>query len=215
MSARPRVKVCGITRVADARMAIELGADAIGFVFWADSPRAISPESAKEIARGLPRHVTRVGVFVDAAPDTMTAVVRDATLTAAQLHGSEDVRLFAACGVPLIKAVSLNDEHDVEVAAALPATVTVLVDAHAPVARGGTGKQADWTFASRLASRRPVILAGGLNRDNVTSAIDAVNPWAIDVSSGVEDAPGIKSADKLREFFDALRAQPAARGLWP
>jgi phosphoribosylanthranilate isomerase len=204
------VKICGITRGADARLAVELGADAIGFVFWSGSPRAISAPDARAVARDLPKHVIRAGVFVDASPDFVIGTVGASSITAAQLHGDEDVGRFASCGVPLIKAVTLASDEDVERAAKLPASVTVLVDAHAPIARGGTGRQADWSRAARLASRRPIVLAGGLNQDNVSEAITAVRPWAIDVSSGVEDAPGIKNALKLRAFFDAVLTSPAA-----
>lgn len=204
MTTRPRVKICGITREADARLAAELGADAVGFVFWPSSPRVIPPSVASAIARQLPSGVTRVGVFVDATPETVTAIAAEVSLDLAQLHGHEDVEAYAGCGVPLIKAMALHTRESYAQAAALPDAVTVLVDAHAPVERGGTGLHADWTEAARLAACRRIVLAGGLHAGNVLQALDAVRPWGIDVSSGVEDAPGRKNADKLRVLFKAL-----------
>jgi phosphoribosylanthranilate isomerase len=213
---RPRVKICGITREVDAQLAVELGADAIGFVFWPSSPRAIRPALAGSIARDLPGGVTRVGVFVDATPEFVTDVAREVRLDAAQLHGDEDVRSFAGCGVALLKAVALHDADAYANAAALPDTITVLVDAHAPVERGGTGLSADWAQAARLATSRPIVLAGGLHAGNVIDALERVRPWGIDVSSGVEDAPGVKNAAKMRALFATIGAADRHRkGLVP
>jgi phosphoribosylanthranilate isomerase len=203
---RPRVKICGITRDVDAQLAVELGADAIGFVFWPSSPRAIAPAVAGPIARQLPEGVTRVGVFVNATPAMVTEVAQKVRLDAAQLHGDEDVDAYADCGVALWKAVALQSPGSFANAVALPNAITVLVDAHAPVERGGTGLPADWTQAARLAASRPIVLAGGLHAGNVLQAIERVRPWAIDVSSGVEDAPGVKNADKMRALFAAVGA---------
>lgn len=213
---RPRIKICGITRDVDARLAVELGAHAIGFVFWPSSPRVISPAVAAAIARQLPEGVTRVGVFVDATPGTVSEVAAQVGLDAAQLHGDEDVGSYADCGVPLLKAVALHTQDAWSVAAALPADVTVLIDAHAPVDRGGTGQLANWMQAARLAASRPVVLAGGLHAGNVIQAIERVRPWGIDVSSGVEDGPGLKNAVKMRALFAAIGASRAdAKGLMP
>ena len=200
---RTRVKICGITRAEDAGLAAAAGADAIGFVFWANSPRAVTVSQASAIwtAGAL---VARVGVFVNESPETIRQVVREARLTAVQLHGDESAEDFAGCGAPVIKAVSLSDPGSLEAAATLPASVTVLVDAKDDEKRGGTGRSANWALAAQLARLRPIILAGGLNSVNVVDAIQQVRPWAVDVSSGVETSPGIKNAADMSALFDAI-----------
>ena len=200
---RTRVKICGITRAEDASLAAAAGADAIGFVFWQKSPRAVTPAQAAAIwtAGAL---IARVGVFVNESPAVVRDVVRDARLTAVQLHGDEQVQDYLSCGAPLIKAVSLSDTASVSTAAALPANVTIMVDASDHVRRGGTGQLANWRHAAELAGRRPIILAGGLTPANVSDAIRQVQPWAIDVSSGVELSPGVKDAASLTALFDAI-----------
>ena len=201
-----RVKICGLTRAEDAADAVRLGASALGFVFWPPSPRVVTADAARAIAAPLPALVARVGVFVDAPPADVLEIVRQVGLDVVQLHGGEDVEAYAALPVRLIKAVTLDSTADVDRAADLPAAVTVLVDAPDPVRRGGTGRAANWTWAAALARRRPVMLAGGISADNVADAVRAVRPWAIDVSSGVEIAPGVKSADRMRSLFRVLDA---------
>jgi phosphoribosylanthranilate isomerase len=196
---RTRIKICGITRDEDARAAAAAGADAIGFVMWSESPRYVAPAIVAGIARDVPG-VARVGVFVNAAPEVVARTVREAGLTAVQLHGDETVAEYRGCGAPVIKAVTLEAEDDVGRAAELPADVTVLVDASDPVRRGGTGRIVSWSLAAELARRRPVLLAGGLSPANVAEAIDRVHPWGVDVSSGVEHAPGVKDAVAIREL---------------
>jgi phosphoribosylanthranilate isomerase len=200
---RTRVKICGITRTEDAGLAAAAGADAIGFVFWPKSPRAVTPSQAAAIwtAGAL---IARVGVFVNESPAVVRDIVRDARLTAVQLHGDEQIDEYLSCGAPLIKAVSLSDAASVSTAAALPANVTVMVDASDTVKRGGTGQLANWAHAAELARKRPIILAGGLTPVNVSDAIRVVRPWAIDVSSGVEASPGIKNPASLTALFDAI-----------
>jgi phosphoribosylanthranilate isomerase len=200
---RTRVKICGITRAEDAGLAAAAGADAIGFVFWPKSPRAVSVSQAAAIwtAGAL---VARVGVFVNETPARVREIVREARLTAVQLHGDEAVEAYASCGAPLIRAVSLSDAAAIEEATKLPSGVTLLVDARDDERRGGTGQRANWSLAAELASRRPIILAGGLTSENVAAAIQQVRPWAIDVSSGVESSPGIKSPARLTALFDAI-----------
>ena len=206
----PRVKVCGITRIEDASDAVRLGAAALGFVFWPASPRAISVEAAREVAGAMPPLVARVGVFVNAPGDDVARIADEVGLDAVQLHGDERIDSYARVKSRLIKAVTLNSGDDVFVAAALPAHVTTLVDATDRVRRGGTGQRADWRHAAALASRRPIILAGGLTADNVACAIQQVRPWALDVSSGVESAPGIKSRERLEAFFAAVAGSGGA-----
>jgi phosphoribosylanthranilate isomerase len=195
---RTRVKICGITRAQDARAAVRAGADAIGFVLWPGSPRRVSLAKARAIGRLLPPFVTRVGVFVNATPADVAGAVRQAALDAVQLHGDEDPRAYRSCGAAVIKAVSLSRPADVGRAARYPRDISVLVDARDDVRRGGTGRVSNWTLARRLARIRPILLAGGLQAANVAQAIRAVRPWGIDLSSGVETAPGRKSATKMR-----------------
>ena len=204
MNPRPRVKICGITRAEDAALAVRLGASALGFIFWPDSPRAVTVETARAIARLVPPLVARVGVFVNAPVETVAVTTQEVGLDAVQLHGDEPVSDYRAVPARLIKAVTLVDDHDVRTAADLPPHVTPLVDVLDLVRRGGTGRTVDWTRARDLAARRFVILAGGLTPENVRAAVDLVDPWAVDVSSGVESAPGIKSPERLARFFAAV-----------
>jgi len=200
-----RVKICGIRRREDALLATELGASAVGFVFWPDSPRFIDPYRAREIVRVLPPFVTTVGVFVDQPDDYVNDVAGLLNLGAIQLHGREPVPSYARSSHRVIKAVPVADGFDPATAlAALPAHVTVLLDAHDPLQRGGTGRTIDWTQAAAAARTRRVILSGGLNAGNVSEAARTVRPYALDVSSGVESSPGVKDADKLRAFFQAV-----------
>jgi len=208
-----RIKVCGVTRIEDALRASELGADALGFVFWPGSPRFVDPEQVRAIVKALPPFVAAVGVFVNQTPDYLASVASTAMLTAVQLHGDEDPAAYAAVARRLIKAVSLSPDFDAAHAvSALPQAVTMLLDAHDPIRRGGTGRTIDWQVAAGLARMRRVILSGGLTPGNVAKAQAAVQPYAMDVSSGVEASPGVKDPAKLRAFFAALAAPAAARG---
>lgn len=198
-----RVKVCGVTTVEDAVLAAELGAAAIGLVFWADSPRVVSIHQAKAIVAALPPFVAAVGVFVD-QPEHAAHVAREAGLSAVQFHGDEPRESYLAFPIRVIKAVTIRDASAREEAAAVPASATVLLDAHDRVKRGGTGRVVDWSIAATIARERPVILSGGLNAANAPDAIAVVRPHAIDVSSGVESAPGRKDSGKLRALFDAV-----------
>jgi len=202
---RTRIKICGITRSEDAALAIAAGADALGFVLWPGSPRAMTTEQVAAIDTTGPL-VARVGVFVNAAPAQVSAAVRAARLSAVQLHGDEDVSGYARLGTPVIKAIALSSERDVAQALALPPEVTVLIDHSDTERRGGTGSVANWELARQVSKSRPVILAGGLSSANVATALREVQPWGIDVSSGVESAPGIKSAERMRELFAAVSA---------
>jgi phosphoribosylanthranilate isomerase len=208
MTTRPRVKVCGITRHEDAALAVSLGADALGFIFWARSPRAIVPAAARAIHAHLPPFVTRVGVFVNASPDEVAEATRVAGLDVVQLHGDEPAETYAGVGARVMKVAALETMADVDRVQAWPLSVTPLVDAVDRERRGGTGRVADWALAARVAAIRPMVLAGGLNADNVGQAVSRVRPWAVDVSSGVEDAPGLKSPTRLRAFFASLAAAP-------
>lgn len=197
------VKICGVTREVDAREAVALGASAIGFIFWSKSPRFIDPYRARRVARALPAFVTPVGVFVNQPADYVNAVSSLVGLGAVQLHGDETPAYAQGIRRPIIRAVgarALDEAHQ------WSDDVVLLVDAHDPERRGGTGRTSDWTVAANLASRRRVVLSGGLNADNVVAGLAAVRPFGVDVSSGVEAAPGIKDPAKLRAFFAQIRA---------
>lgn len=195
------VKMCGLTRREDVDAAVAAGATALGFVMWPGSPRAVAPVTVAAITTGVPSHVMKVGVFVDAPLEEVAQAVTAAGLTAIQLHGREDVREYLALGVQVIKAVAPRSDADVHVAIALPGVVTVLVDAHDPVQRGGTGRSANWTLAAQIATARPILLAGGLSASNVAAAINSVKPWGIDVSSGIESSPGIKDPVRIQDLM--------------
>lgn len=195
------VKICGITRGEDAEAAVAAGASALGFIFWPGSPRFVDPFRAKAIARRVPAFVTMVGVFVNQPAEYINSVAALVGLGAIQLHGDEQPSALPALRRPVIKAMS---GPALEQTGNWPAQVTLLVDAHDPVKRGGTGETADWRAAAALAASRRVVLAGGLTPENVAGAVSAVRPFGIDVSSGVEIGPGIKSPERITALFKAL-----------
>jgi len=198
------VKICGITRLDDARHAVDHGADALGFVFWPTSPRYIAPERAAEIIATLPAHVIAVGVFVNESVEGIRDVAARAGIGAVQLHGDETPDYAAALTWPVWRAVTWEGAD--EVSAAWPADTTWLLDAADPVRRGGTGVTVNWPRAAAVARTRRVVLAGGLTPENVAEAIAAVRPYGVDVSSGVEDSPGAKNLDKVERFLAGARS---------
>jgi phosphoribosylanthranilate isomerase len=203
------VKICGITRPEDAALAAELGARAIGLVFWPESPRAIDRVRAREIVASLPAGVDAIGVFVNQT-EAAIEIAHEVGLSAIQLHGDEPPGSYGQLaspgnGVAVIKAIAVRDDSAVGQAMDVPPGARVLLDAHDAVKRGGTGRTIDWSLAARIARQRPVILSGGLNAANVVEAIEAVRPIAIDVSSGVESEPGKKDSAKLRALFGIIR----------
>jgi phosphoribosylanthranilate isomerase len=197
------VKICGITRQEDAAAAAALGADALGFVFWPASPRFVEPSRARDIIATLPSFVAAVGVFVNQPAAHINAVARLTGLAVIQLHGDEEPGLADQLTRPAVKAVAADDAEGGCVDM-WPRRVTMLIDVRDPVRRGGTGRTVDWTAAARLARRRRALLAGGLHPGNVAAAVRQVRPFGIDVSSGVERAPGIKDHERLRELFQAV-----------
>lgn len=199
-----RVKVCGVRRVEDALLAAELGAWAVGFVFWPGSPRFIDPYRARRISAALPPWLVPVGVFVDQPIEYISGVASLVRLGAVQLHGNESTDMVERLQHRVIKSVPVGADFDISAIEAVPVRATVLLDAHDPEQRGGTGRTVDWTHAAAAARRRPVLLAGGLHPENVRSAVDTVRPFGIDVSSGVEESPGIKDHGRLRALFAAL-----------
>ena len=205
------VKICGITRAEDALAAVALGANALGFVFWPASPRCIDPLKARHIVVTLPPSVTAIGVFVDQPAAEVTRIAEQVGLGAVQLHGHEDEKYVRAMNRPVIKAVPVDGAQATEVAR-WPRDVTVLLDVHDPVKKGGTGRTIDWAAAAAVAAERNIILAGGLTADNVAEAVTTVHPYGIDVSSGVEAEPGIKDYERLRALFEVVHgSRDAAR----
>lgn len=197
------VKICGITRPQDAELAAGLGADALGFVFWPGSPRYVRPEVAASIATNLPAAVMKVGVFVDQPAEEVARIMDQAGLDVAQLHGHESPDYCRGLRCKIFKAIRMTGNGSVTVSDFGP-DVVLLVDAHDPVRLGGTGRTVNWDAAREIAATRPTILAGGLNAANIKLAIRSVRPYGIDVSSGVESAPGVKDPARLRAFFEAL-----------
>ena len=202
------VKICGITRIEDAEAAVDAGANAIGFVFWPSSPRFIDPYHARRIAAMLPPFVTTVGVFVNQPAEYVSSVATLVRVGAVQLHGDETVSYVAGLARPVIKAIALG--HTAPNVEAWPRRVTMLLDVDDPEKRGGTGRTVDWLAAATIALRRRTILAGGLNPENVADAVARVQPFGIDVSSGVERSPGVKDRGHMRALFAAL-AEARAR----
>ena len=196
------MKICGITRLQDAEAAVGLGANALGFVFWPKSARYIDPLRAKPIIAALPPFVSAVGVFVNQSPDEVNDAARLACLAVVQLHGDETPQQAALIDRPIVKALTLDSAgQELET---WPANVTVLLDAHDPDRRGGTGRTIDWGAVEPIARRRRLLLAGGLNPDNISEAVGRVRPFGVDISSGVETAPGIKDPLRLRALFENL-----------
>jgi phosphoribosylanthranilate isomerase len=201
-----RIKICGITRVEDALCAAREGADAIGLVFAPESPRRISIEQARAIAASLPPFVSRVGLFVNAATETIQSVLRAVPLDLLQFHGEEDSAYCASFARSYIKAIRMRPGLDARAEAAKYADASgILLDAFDDAARGGTGTRFDWSRVPQDIGK-PLILAGGLNTENVADAVRAARPYAVDVSSGVEASKGIKDHAKIRAFIQAVRS---------
>ena len=194
-----RVKICGITAVEDALLAVEAGADALGFVFHVKSPRNISPENAKSIIQALPPFVQTVGLFVNAPIETVNDVSDFCGLALVQLHGDESPEFCDRVKRRVIKAFRIKDRSSLDQLGDYR-VAGCLLDAWAPSAYGGTGHSFSWELAVAAKRYGTIILAGGLTPENVRSAVEIVAPYAVDVSSGVESAPGRKDPDKVREF---------------
>lgn len=200
-----RVKICGITRLEDALVAARAGADALGFVFYPPSPRAVTAEVAGSIVRQLPAFVTATGLFVDASADEVNSVLEQVPLDLLQFHGDESPEFCQSFGRPYIKALRMQPGVDIAALANSYAGARgILLDAYVAGVPGGTGQVFDWQ-AIPQALAKPLILAGGLNVDNAGLAIEQVQPWAVDVSGGVEADKGIKDAEKVHAFMRAVR----------
>ena len=210
-----KVKICGITNLTDALVAAKAGADLLGFVFYPKSPRYIEPERAKEIIRAT-RHASPVirfvGVFVNESLDRVRAVMEFAQLDLAQLHGNESAEIIGALSPRAYKSLRPRDANEAELLITNYRAVTLgapafIVDAFDEKKFGGTGVHADWDIAANIAREFPILLAGGLNASNVVDAIQRVQPWGVDVSSGVERAPGLKDHTKVREFIENVKRE--------
>lgn len=202
---RTRVKICGITRIEDAMAAAQAGADAIGLVFEPKSPRFVKADQAQAIVRALPPFVTVVGLFVNAAPDTVETVLRRVPLDLLQFHGNETPEQCRRYHRPYIKAIHMQANVNLHESARRYADAEgLLLDTAVADVAGGSGQSFDW---SRVPSDlgKPVILAGGLTPENVAEAVRQVHPFAVDVSSGVEQSKGIKDAQKISAFVEAVR----------
>lgn len=200
-----RIKICGITRVEDALAAAQAGADAIGLVFHAASPRAVSIEQARAIVKALPPFVTTVGLFVDAAEETIRSVLDQVPLDLLQFHGDEPDTFCQRFARPYIKAVRVRPGDDLDALAAnWPGASGILLDSYKPGVPGGTGETFDWSMIPAQRSWT-LVLAGGLQSQNVRQAIDLTAPWAVDVSGGVEATKGIKDIDKINAFIHEVK----------
>jgi phosphoribosylanthranilate isomerase len=201
-----RVKICGLTNEADAHAAVAAGADALGFMFYRQSPRCLFLDQAAGIIRGLPPFVARVGVFVNPTEDEVRQAVSRCDLDTLQFHGEETPEFCLRFGRSVIKAFRIRDAASLQILRDYPVTAWLL-DSYVPGQLGGTGAKFNWDLAVAAAQGgRPVILAGGLTPENVADALRQVRPYAVDVSSGVESAPGRKDAGKMRAFVQAAKS---------
>ena len=211
MNGRVRVKICGMTRIDDAQCAAAAGVDALGFIFYAKSPRHIEPEAARRIIAGLPPLVDAVGVFVNEEMARVEAVVRGCGLQYAQLHGGESPdycrELAARAGCRVLKAIRVGPATTVaEVAPYRGAVCGFLLDTYQQEAMGGTGAVFDWVLIDRLQLDHPFLLAGGLSVDNIAAALAQAQPFGVDANSGLERAPGIKDHDLIERFMTLVRS---------
>ena len=199
---RTRVKICGITNLKDAKFAEIAGAYAIGLVFYKNSPRYISISKAKEIVQNVTPHLNCVGLFVDEDKEYINSVLEQVELDILQFHGQESEQTCAFFNKPYIKAIRMNDDTNLpEEVEKFSSAKALLLDTYVEGLSGGTGKVFDWNMIPKKL-KKPIILAGGLNVDNVKDAIKKVNPYAVDVSGGVEIEKGKKDPDKIKEFIN-------------
>lgn len=205
---RTRIKICGITRSEDALAACEAGVDALGFVFWVRSKRAVTAAQIAPIVAELPPFVSTVGLFLDPEADEVSRVLDVLPLSMLQFHGNESPAFCRRFGRPYLKAVGMGGADPRAYAAQYPDAAGIMLDSHAQGQAGGTGAAFDWRQTPRDLGR-PLILAGGLTPSNVHEAVRIVRPWAVDVSSGVERAPGIKDAQAIRDFAAGVRMADA------
>lgn len=200
-----KIKICGITRYEDARVALNLGVDALGFIFYPKSPRFIQPSDAYRIISKLPPFVSKVGVFVNESIDTVNTVVKRFGINTVQLHGEESPEYIQKIQAPVVKSFSVDPNFDLNNLNAYEVSA-FLLDTWDQDKRGGTGRTFDWKVAVRATTLpKPIILAGGLGPSNIEEALRNVQPYAIDVNSGVEIMPGVKNPHKMKEVVNKVR----------
>ena len=201
-----KIKICGITNLEDAMLAVGLGADALGFIFFPQSPRYVRVPEAANICHALPPFMARVGVFVNELEDEIEKALNECLLTALQFHGDEPPGFCQKFAAKSIKAIRMRDEKSLRDAAEYDVDA-LLLDTYTDESRGGTGKTFDWTWAVKAKDiGPPVILSGGLTVANVQEAVRTVRPYGVDVSSGVEREPGRKDPEKLRRFIELCKS---------
>lgn len=220
MTHRTRIKICGLTRKEDVKAAVEAGADALGFVFYPESPRFVSPDAAHELIAQIPPFITAVGLFVNASAEEVVATASRAGISLIQFHGDESAAFCARAALmanlPFIRAFCVRRDtnpqdllqYEQQYRVASPLFSGLLLDSYSE-AYGGTGKVFNWSLISKEIAHQ-VVLSGGLSEQNVAGAIKQVQPYAVDISSGVERSRGIKDAGKIRAFTDAVRAADQA-----
>jgi len=200
---RTRVKICGITRRQDAEFAVEMGADALGLVFYSPSPRAVTIAQAQEIVAGLPPFINIVALFVDAKPEDVFACLTALPIGLLQFHGDESPEYCEQFNHPYMKALRMREGLDLESEVSRYSSASaILVDSYQPGIPGGTGQVFDWSLITKI--NMPLVLAGGLDAENVAQAIEQVKPYAVDVSGGVEQAKGIKDKMKISDFMQEV-----------
>ena len=200
-----KVKICGITNIEDAVLSENLGADALGFIFYEKSKRYISPKTANDIIKHLSPFTLKVGVFVNENSDKINAESKTAGINIVQLHGDEKPELIAEINLPVIKAFRINDEFDFKILEEYK-NCYFLFDTYSSMQYGGTGKTFNWDIIPKRFADK-IILSGGISISNIKRIIDEVNPYAVDLSSSVEDYPGKKSELKLKQFFNILKGK--------
>jgi len=203
-----KIKICGITNANDAAQAVASGADALGFVLYRKSPRFVEPATVRALVADLPPFILSVGVFVNESAEVVRNVMDACGLSLAQLHGDETAAYCQHLGRPALKALRLKDRGSFLALAEFQGRANIrgfVIDAFSDQAYGGTGHTADWTLAAEAAKAAPILLAGGLTPANVSEAIQSVRPYGVDVSSGVEAAPGRKDPAKVKAFIDCAR----------
>ena len=205
-----KVKICGITNLEDALAAAEAGADALGFVFYPDSPRFIDPGNARAIIAKLPVFITSVGVFVDESEDLIRRIIREGGIQILQFHGSESPVLCTRFREKVIKAIRIKDEESISEMQMYDVD-TFLLDTYLDCAKGGTGKTFNWKYAEMAKKNGRIILSGGLNPSNIGNAVRKLKPYGVDVSSGVEISPGKKDHVKIREFVREAKKYDVAK----
>lgn len=201
---RIKIKICGITNIEDATLAAGLGADALGFIFYRGSKRYIDPDDARKIISALPPFLTKVGVFVNQELEEIRDIQENTGINAVQLHGDETPEFCSSVSSTVIKAIRVKDSSDLENLAQYPVQA-ILLDTYSDSEYGGTGQSFDWGILDNNSIPEKIILSGGLNPDNVLEAVRMVNPYAVDVNSGVEAEPGKKDREKVRKFIEAIR----------